>query len=215
MRLSILCALAVLALVACGPPDKSSQPHTLNSAGAATPAAATQSQTTSAATTTSPAPVPPPAPTATAAVGSRFWYEGNAFGNPFKSHDATEAEWARRLLVLVNQERSRAQLRPLLPDAEAERAAKIHTEDMAGRNFFGHFTPEGWSPYARLVMIGASGFTLSGENVAYGQRSPDAVMTAWMSSPGHRANILSPDFTHAGMGVARASRLWGQVFLKR
>ena len=103
----------------------------------------------------------------------------------------------------------------MLPDAEAGRAAKVHSEDMEGRGFFDHFTPEGWSPVDRLQMTGASGYTMVGENVAFGQQTPDEVMRAWMNSPGHRANILHPDFTHIGIGVAAGRPYWTQVFLRR
>ena len=221
--LSIPCAIVLLALVACGPPRKSDHGsgYTRTTASAATTTCTTCTTPTTTTTTPSPGPTQTaPAPTTTPAaptttVGSRFWYEGDTFGNPFKTHDATEADWATQILMLVNRERVNAQLRVLLPDPEAELAAKVHAEDMAARNFFDHFTPEGWSPYDRLLMTGASGFTMSGENVAYGQPTPAAVMIAWMNSPGHRANILHPDWTHIGMGVAKATPYWAQVFLKR
>ena len=81
-------------------------------------------------------------------------------------------------------------------------------------------TAEGVPPYKRNVNTVFQDYALFphmtvGENVAYGQPTPAAVMIAWMNSPGHRANILHPDWTHIGMGVAKATPYWAQVFLKR
>jgi uncharacterized protein YkwD len=60
-------------------------------------------------------------------------------------------------------------------------------------------------------------FSAAGENIAEGQQSPQAVMTAWMNSPGHRSNILSPSYTQIGVGAAKDSRgviYWTQQFIK-
>ncbi|MBL4845998.1 MAG: PKD domain-containing protein [Planctomycetes bacterium] len=146
--------------------------------------------------------------------GSRFWYETDRYQNPFKSNNATEASLAQQVLDLVNQERVTAGVAPVLFDAEAERAAKVHVEDMLARNYFDHVTPEGWTPGDRLQMTGASGYQTSGENLAVGQQTAAAVMNAWMNSAGHRANILNPIFTHLGVGVANGPN-WTQLFLVR
>lgn len=206
LSLAILTSLALLSFVGPG----CNRPNKKDATGA-----------TTAATTTGTATLPPtvslpaPAPAPTASVGSRFWYEGDSFGTAFKTHSAAEADFAQQVLILTNQERTSRGLNALLNDPEAELAAKVHCEDMAARNFFDHFTPEGWSPLDRLVMTGGGGFTASGENVAFGQPDPATVVTAWMNSPGHRANILFPDFTHLGVGVAEATPHWAQVFLRR
>lgn len=149
-------------------------------------------------------------------VGSQYWYVNDAFGNPFKTHDAQEAALAAEVLTLVNQERANAGLAPLSADSQAERAAKVHCEDMEGRSFFSHTTPEGWSPSTRLTMTGASGFNGWAENIALGQGSAQSVMSSWMNSAGHRANILG-NFTHLGVGVAvgPGGPRWCQVFLSR
>ncbi len=209
LSVAILIPLALIAFTApgCNRPNK-------KDTYSATTAASTSGTATQAPPVTPVAP-PPVQPLATAPVGSRFWYEGDSFGNPFKVHSATEASFAQHVLTLTNQERTSRGLNALQHDSEAELAAKVHCEDMLGRNFFDHFTPEGWSPNDRLVMTGGSGFVASGENVAFGQPNPAAVVKAWMDSPGHRANILYPDFTHLGVGVAEATPHWAQVFLRR
>jgi uncharacterized protein YkwD len=149
--------------------------------------------------------------------GSRHWYENDTYGNPFKTHDTASDALVQQVFALVNQERAAVGVAPLTYDAEAERAALAHTEDMVERGFFDHVTPapESWTPGERLQMTGASGYSRTGENIATGQRTAAAVMQAWMNSPGHRANILDPLFTHIGVGVTTSGPTWAQVFLTR
>jgi uncharacterized protein YkwD len=70
---------------------------------------------------------------------------------------------------------------------------------MRDRGFFSHTDPDGLSPFDRGDRAGV---TVLGENIAYGQPDPASVMTAWMNSPGHRANILDCSYTKLGVGVA-------------
>jgi uncharacterized protein YkwD len=71
---------------------------------------------------------------------------------------------------------------------------------MAARDFFDHTNPDGDGPGERVT---ASGYRWStyGENIAKGQQTPEAVMTSWMNSPGHRANILNCAFEEIGVGI--------------
>lgn len=149
------------------------------------------------------------------ARGSPFWFVDETAGRPLKSHTPTEAALVAQVLALVNQERAAAGLAALLADAQAERAAKAHCEDMAGRRYFDHISPEGWTPGDRLRLTGASGYSAWGENIARGPTTASAVMQTWMASPGHRANILDPSFTHLGVGLDEQSFLWAQVFVRR
>lgn len=149
-------------------------------------------------------------------VGSRYWYVGDTFGNALEPHDGNEPSWAQQVATLVNQERTSRSLTPLLVDTGATQAAKAHAEDMAGRGFFAHTTPEGWTPADRLQLLGVTGYSGVGENIALGQPTPQDVMTAWMNSSGHRANILNPSYTHIGVGVVDGpGPYWVQVFLTR
>lgn len=151
-------------------------------------------------------------------LGSRFWYSGDTYGNPAQENTQAERSVAQQVLDLCNQERAAVGAPPLSYDIPAERAAKAHSNDMAQRGFFDHVTAEGWQPSDRLRATGATGYVNSGENIAAGQQSPAEVVQAWMNSPGHRANILNPDFTHLGISVVLyqgTTPLWTQVFLTR
>jgi uncharacterized protein YkwD len=85
---------------------------------------------------------------------------------------------------------------------------------MVARDFYAHASPDGSRPWDRAAAAG-SVLRSIGENIACGQRSPAEVVTGWMNSPGHRANILRREFTHIGVGFAgggRAGTYWTQVF---
>ncbi|GAA5018290.1 CAP domain-containing protein [Streptomyces siamensis] len=120
----------------------------------------------------------------------------------------------REVITLTNAERAAAGLRPLSGDAPLTTAAQAHSADMVARAFYSHTTPEGGQPWDRAAAAGSSRRTI-GENIACGQRSPAEVVRGWMNSPGHRANILKPDFTHIGVGFAGggpAGTYWTQLF---
>jgi len=78
-------------------------------------------------------------------------------------------------------------------------AAQQHSDDMANRNYFSHTTPEGVTFDKRENNAGYP--SPGGENIAQGQTTAQQVMTDWMNSPGHRANILNCTFAAIGIGV--------------
>lgn len=108
-----------------------------------------------------------------------------------------ESEVAR----LVNTERARFGLPALKTAAPLADAAKSHTQDMACNLFFSHTGSNGATVWDRIAAFGYA-YTYAGENVAGGYATPGAVVAGWMSSPGHRANILSDKFTEIGVGYA-------------
>ncbi|WP_345655680.1 CAP domain-containing protein, partial [Streptomyces tremellae] len=115
---------------------------------------------------------------------------------------------------LTCAERAAAGLGQLAADPLLARAAQAHSADMVGRDFYAHTDPDGRQPWDRARAAGATHRGI-GENIACGQRSAAEVVQGWMNSPGHRANILRPDFTHIGVGYATGSRLgtyWTQLF---
>ncbi|GAA3770172.1 hypothetical protein GCM10022403_001900 [Streptomyces coacervatus] len=124
------------------------------------------------------------------------------------------ARTAAEVVDLTNRERARAGLPPLAVDPLLATAAQAHSADMVARAFYSHTSPEGGQPWDRAAAAGARRRSI-GENIACGQRSPAEVVDGWMNSPGHRANILKPAFTHIGIGFAGggpAGMYWTQLF---
>ncbi|WP_084469350.1 CAP domain-containing protein, partial [Nocardiopsis trehalosi] len=115
---------------------------------------------------------------------------------------------AQAVVELTNRERAEAGCAPLRVDGALTRASQAHSEDMAARDYMGHETPEGVGPAERAEDAGYTAW--SGENVAAGYGSAEAVMAGWMDSPGHRANILNCDNTEIGVGESDAR--WTQNF---
>jgi uncharacterized protein YkwD/stress response protein SCP2 len=118
------------------------------------------------------------------------------------------------VVALTNRERARAGLPPLTADPLLTRAAQAYSTDMAARAFYSHTSPEGTQPWDRAAAAGSRHRSI-GENIACGQRSPAEVVEGWMNSPGHRANILKPGFTHIGIGFAGGGprgTYWTQLF---
>ena len=105
----------------------------------------------------------------------------------------------QRMLDLVNQERAAAGLRPLVADPELTEVARRHSADMFARGYFAHDTPEGRTPFDRMRDSNVS-FLTAGENLALAPTLPVA-HNGLMNSPGHRANILRPQFGRVGIGI--------------
>jgi uncharacterized protein YkwD len=82
-------------------------------------------------------------------------------------------------------------------------------KDMIRRSFFSHYNPEGQSPFDRMRNHGIN-YRYAGENLAI-NRNIDAAEKAFMNSPGHRANILNPNYSEVGVGVSYDSR--GSVYV--
>jgi uncharacterized protein YkwD len=118
--------------------------------------------------------------------------------SPPATLDAVAAARAQ-ILTLVNQQRAAAGCHPLTASSSLDRLAQNFSDDMAARGFFDHTDPDGHTPWDRAKALGIT--NLGGENIARGQADAQAVMTAWMNSPGHRANILNCDYTTLGVGI--------------
>jgi uncharacterized YkwD family protein/spore coat assembly protein SafA len=121
------------------------------------------------------------------------------------------------VLKIVNEQRFSAGLKPLEMDWELERVARTKSQDMAVKNYFSHQSPTYGSPFDMMKQFGIS-YKTAGENIASGQRSPQEVMDSWMKSPGHRQNILKPDYTHIGVGYYRGGsygHMWTQMFITK
>jgi uncharacterized protein YkwD len=108
-------------------------------------------------------------------------------------------EPAEALLGMLNRARARAGARPLLRAPVLDRLAESHSRDMAENRFFGHESPTTGDSVRRAFESGAR-FERFGENVGRGS-TVAVVHRLLMESPGHRRNILNPDFTHVGVGI--------------
>lgn len=169
------------------PADSSSAPSPSASkpaAPAGTPSKTKKPQTTP---STKPKPTPsrpatkvPARPSAPAAVSEQA---------------AAEAQ----VLKLVNDERAKAGCSPVAANSALRELAEDFSEAMATQGFFDHTDPGGATPWDRAEAAGIG--NLGGENIARGQADAQAVMDAWMESPGHRANILNCEFQTLGVGV--------------
>jgi uncharacterized protein YkwD len=112
---------------------------------------------------------------------------------------ATAAEAEARMLVLLNGARARAGLPALAADRELRAIALGHSQDMARAHFVGHVSPTTGTPEDRIKRAGAV-LSAGGENISLAS-GPDEAHEDLMSSPGHRANMLSPTFTHVGIAI--------------
>jgi uncharacterized protein YkwD len=156
--------------------------------------------TVQAATTPTPTPTPTPAP-----VGG--W-----------------SDFENQVLSLVNQARavarscgaqSYAATGPLSANTALHTAAYNHSRDMAVRNFFDHTNPDGLNPFQRMQNAGYTNFVTAGENIAGGQSTPQQVVSGWLISAGHCANIMNPSFKEIGVGYSAGGsygHYWTQDF---
>lgn len=104
-----------------------------------------------------------------------------------------------RMLELVNAERRAAGLKPLRPDPELTAVARLHSRDMLARSYFSHFSPDGKDLSDRMRQARV-GYLYAGENLALAPTLSGA-HKGLMRSPGHRANILRPQFGRLGIGI--------------
>lgn len=141
-----------------------------------------------------PAPTPQPQPTPEPPAGSS---------------DLTQDE--ARMLALVNQERTSRGLKPLTIDSQVAKVARLKAADMVRLGYFDHTSPTYGSPFDMMRRYGVT-YRYAGENLA-GASTVDAAHVNLMNSPGHRANILNPNFTQVGIGVVEGSR-YGKIFVQ-
>lgn len=133
------------------------------------------------------------------------------------ANNSSISAFEQQVVDLTNAERAKAGLAPLKLNVELSRVARIKSEDMRDKNYFDHNSPTYGSPFDMMRKFGIS-FTAAGENIAAGQTSPQAVVTGWMNSPGHRQNILNPNYTEIGVGYAAGGsyrHYWTQEFIRR
>jgi uncharacterized protein YkwD len=162
----------------------------------------TTASTATSAPTTAPTTAPPPT-------------EPPATAPPTTAPPATSPPPApsavEQVVLLVNQARASAGCGPVRINAQLTAAAQAHSDDMAANGYFSHTSQDGRTFDERIRAAGYTGGFL-GENIAQGQRGAGAVHDAWMSSPGHRRNILDCNYDAIGMGLHAGTWTWTQDF---
>ncbi|MCD8390417.1 MAG: CAP domain-containing protein [Firmicutes bacterium] len=123
----------------------------------------------------------------------------------------TDSEFAAEVIRLVNAERAKQGLSELSTAEDLTAAANQRAVEIS--SVFSHTRPNGSSFSTVLGEYGVS-YKSAGENIAYGQKTPEAVVEAWMNSSGHRANILSSSYSKIGVGVYKSGNTyyWTQLF---
>lgn len=132
--------------------------------------------------------------------------------NPEDNNNGTsQGDFASQVVALVNAERAKQGLSALTIDTKVQQAALVRAKESA--QSFSHTRPNGSSFSTALTEAGVS-YRTAGENIAYGQSTPQQVMNAWMNSSGHRANILNANYTTIGVGytVINGTAYWAQLF---
>jgi uncharacterized protein YkwD len=164
-----------------------------------------------------PSPTPSPSarvarpPTSASPSGGPLLPAGT--GRPGASPQQGAVAFEQQVLDLVDQRRTGAGCGALRDDAKLTTAAREHSADMADRGYFDHNSPDGATPWDRIKAAGYA--DPSAENIAAGQPTPADVVTAWMNSEGHRANILNCSSKAIGIGFWRGGSYgtyWTQDF---
>jgi len=139
--------------------------------------------------------------------------------------DMTRQQIAARMLALVNQARAKPRrcgdqpfgtARSIRWNESLESAASLHAADMAANNYFGHTGGDGSTPAQRVTRAGYR-YRMTGENIAAGQLSPEEVVSGWLKSPTHCANLMNDMYTEMGVATAVSATstmgvYWVQLF---
>lgn len=131
--------------------------------------------------------------------------------SPAANANTSVSSYAEEVLRLVNIERSKAGLSSLSTTNTLKAAADKRAQETAVS--FSHTRPDG-SKFSTVLQEYGISYRTAGENIAYGQRTPQEVVNAWMNSSGHRANILNGNFNKIGIGVYQKNGViyWSQLF---
>ena len=146
----------------------------------------------------------PPRPTMSAPAPTRTAPSAPNPPAPSTAAPAPSGGVTTQVVTLTNAERAKAGCGPLTVNATLTAVAQAHSQDMATHDYFDHNSQDGRTPFDRMTAAGYR-YSTAAENIAAGQRTPQDVMTAWMNSPGHRANILNCTLKEIGVGYATGS----------
>lgn len=134
---------------------------------------------------------------------------GGQSSNPGNNSNISSDE--QEVLNLINQQRKNAGLSELKFDSELQRVARIKAQDMVNNNYFSHTSPTYGSPFEMMKKFGIT-YKTAGENIA-GNSTNKGAVEAWMSSAGHKANILNSAYNYTGIGVVSSNR-YGKIYVQ-
>ena len=137
-------------------------------------------------------------------------YPGQVLNIP--KTDLAVLNYENEVIRLVNEIRVKNGLSPLTADWELSRVARYKSQDMKDNNYFSHTSPIYGSPFTMMKNFGIS-YRSAAENIAKGQKTPQAVVNGWMNSSGHRANILNATYKKIGVGYVPSGNYWTQMFI--
>ena len=137
-------------------------------------------------------------------------YPGQVLNIP--KNDTTVLNYENEVIRLVNEIRVKNGLNTLTADWQLCRVARYKSQDMKDNNYFSHNSPVYGSPFDMIKNFGIS-YRSAAENIAKGQKTPQAVVNAWMNSSGHRANILNSSYKKIGVGYVASGNYWTQMFI--
>jgi uncharacterized YkwD family protein len=126
----------------------------------------------------------------------------------------TISPFEKEVADLVNKERKKHHLKPLILSLKVSKLAREKSEDMRDKDYFDHHSPTYGKPCEHMKKQEIK-YGYCGENIAAGSTTPKEVMDRWMKSEGHRNNILNKNYTHIGVGYAEGGRYgtyWTQQF---
>ena len=119
-------------------------------------------------------------------------------------------EYVFAVVDLVNEERAKENIPPVSLNRAATDAAQVRAEE--AKKSFSHNRPNGSSCFTALKEAGIV-YAYAGENLAGKIKTPTKVVNAWMNSPGHKKNIMNPNYSQIGVGYVSSGNYWAQFFL--
>lgn len=126
---------------------------------------------------------------------------------PTQPEELTPSEMELEVLRIVNEERAKIGAAPLEFGYHFYECAIVRANEC--KELFSHTRPDGTLCFTVFDQFNVTGYYVAGENIAYNHTSAQEVMDAWMNSPGHRANILEPSFTHLAIAMVETGEYPG------
>jgi uncharacterized protein YkwD len=148
-------------------------------------------------------------------IHSRFRQQQNSFAAAYSPSTAQMEETVRQQINKIRQAQGLSQLRH---NEKLAAVARNYSQEMADENFFAHTSPDGGTMVQRVERAGIF-YLMIGENLFMCTNIPQPVPTSvkgWMNSPGHRKNILRPEYRETGIGIWRKGNTYyfTQLFMR-